>query len=41
MITAVAHGNASRAGDYFEEQLSQNDYYAQGEIRPVHCFTLT
>jgi conjugative relaxase-like TrwC/TraI family protein len=34
MITAVAHGNAARAGGYFEEHLSQDEYYAQGEIRP-------
>lgn len=34
MITAVAHGNAKRAGGYFEEHLSQDEYYTQGEIRP-------
>ena len=34
MITVVAHGNAQRAGGYFEEHLSQDEYYRQGEIRP-------
>src|ERR1017187_4398960 len=34
MFTAVAHKNLADAENYFEEHLSQNDYYAAGEIRP-------
>jgi conjugative relaxase-like TrwC/TraI family protein len=34
MFTAVAHKNLTDAESYFVEHLSQNDYYAAGEIRP-------
>jgi conjugative relaxase-like TrwC/TraI family protein len=34
MFTAVAHKNLGDAEGYFDEHLSQNDYYAAGEIRP-------
>ena len=34
MFTAVAHKNLADAEGYFEEHLSQNDYYSAGEIRP-------
>ncbi len=34
MFTAVAHKNLAGAEGYFDEHLSQNDYYAAGEIRP-------
>jgi conjugative relaxase-like TrwC/TraI family protein len=34
VFTAVAHKNLADAEAYFEEHLSQNDYYAAGEIRP-------
>ena len=34
MFTAVAHKNLADAKGYFEEHLSQNDYYSAGEIRP-------
>jgi conjugative relaxase-like TrwC/TraI family protein len=34
MFTAVSHKNLADAENYFEEHLSQNDYYAAGEIRP-------
>ncbi len=34
MFTAVAHKNMAAAEVYFVEHLSQNDYYAAGEIRP-------
>ncbi len=34
MFTAVAHKNLADAEGYFDEHLSQNDYYAAGEIRP-------
>lgn len=34
MFTAVAHKNLTDAEGYFDEHLSQNDYYAAGEIRP-------
>jgi conjugative relaxase-like TrwC/TraI family protein len=34
MFTAVAHKNLADAESYFDEHLSQNDYYAAGEIRP-------
>ncbi|MGH7953955.1 MAG: MobF family relaxase, partial [Limisphaerales bacterium] len=34
MFTAVAHKNLADAESYFVEHLSQNDYYAAGEIRP-------
>ena len=34
MFTAVAHKNLVDAESYFDEHLSQNDYYAAGEIRP-------
>ncbi len=34
MFTAVAHKNLGAAESYFDEHLSQNDYYAAGEIRP-------
>ena len=33
MFTAVAHKNLVDAESYFDEHLSQNDYYAAGEIR--------
>jgi conjugative relaxase-like TrwC/TraI family protein len=35
MFTAVAHKNLANAKEYFEEHLSQNDYYAAGEIQPA------
>jgi conjugative relaxase-like TrwC/TraI family protein len=34
MFTAIAHKNLTDAEKYFEEHLTQNDYYAVGEIRP-------
>ena len=34
MFSAVAHKNLAAAEGYFVEHLSQNDYYAAGEIRP-------
>jgi conjugative relaxase-like TrwC/TraI family protein len=34
MFSAVAHKNLADAESYFDEHLSQNDYYAAGEIRP-------
>jgi conjugative relaxase-like TrwC/TraI family protein len=34
MFTVVAHKNLGDAESYFDEHLSQNDYYAAGEIRP-------
>ena len=34
MFSAVAHKNLTAAEGYFVEHLSQNDYYAAGEIRP-------
>ena len=34
MFTAVAHKNLAAAEGYFDEHLSQNDYYAAGELRP-------
>ena len=34
MFTAVAHKSLAGAEGYFGEHLSQNDYYAAGEIRP-------
>jgi len=34
MFTAVAHKNLADAESYFDEHLSQNDYYAAGEIQP-------
>jgi len=34
MFTATAHKNLAGAKEYFEEHLSQNDYYSAGEIRP-------
>ena len=34
MLSAVAHKNLAAAEGYFVEHLSQNDYYAAGEIRP-------
>jgi conjugative relaxase-like TrwC/TraI family protein len=34
MFTAVAHKKLDSAEGYFAEHLSQNDYYAAGEIRP-------
>jgi conjugative relaxase-like TrwC/TraI family protein len=34
MFSAVAHKNQAGAEGYFVEHLSQNDYYAAGEIRP-------
>jgi len=34
MFTAVAHKKLAAAEGYFVEHLSQNDYYAAGEIRP-------
>jgi hypothetical protein len=34
MFTAVAHKKLDSAESYFVEHLSQNDYYAAGEIRP-------
>jgi conjugative relaxase-like TrwC/TraI family protein len=33
MFTAVAHKNLADAEGYFDEHLSQNDYYSAGEIR--------
>ncbi|HEX3857239.1 MAG TPA: MobF family relaxase [Verrucomicrobiae bacterium] len=34
MFSAVAHKNQAGAEGYFVEHLSQNDYYAAGEIQP-------
>jgi len=34
MFTAVAQKNLTDAEGYFDEHLTQNDYYAAGEIRP-------
>src|SRR5580658_10672641 len=34
MFTAVSQKNLGDAESYFDEHLSQNDYYAVGEIRP-------
>lgn len=34
MFTVVAHKNLGDAESYFDEHLSQNDYYAADEIRP-------
>src|SRR5689334_13178431 len=34
MFTAVAHKKLDSTEGYFVEHLSQNDYYAAGEIRP-------
>ena len=34
MFTAIAHKKLDSAEGYFVEHLSQNDYYAAGEIRP-------
>jgi conjugative relaxase-like TrwC/TraI family protein len=34
MFTAVAQKNLGDAENYFDEHLSQNDYYAAGETRP-------
>jgi conjugative relaxase-like TrwC/TraI family protein len=34
MFTAVAHKNLADAEGYFDEHLSQNDYYSAGEIQP-------
>jgi conjugative relaxase-like TrwC/TraI family protein len=34
MFTAVAQKNLGDGENYFDEHLSQNDYYAAGEIRP-------
>src|SRR5208282_3401954 len=34
MFTVVAQKNLGDAENYFDEHLSQNDYYAAGEIRP-------
>lgn len=34
MFTAVAHKKLASAEGYFVEHLSQNDYYAAGEVRP-------
>src|SRR5271156_944633 len=34
MFSAVAHKNQAGAEGYFVEHLSQNDYYAAGEVRP-------
>jgi conjugative relaxase-like TrwC/TraI family protein len=34
VFTAVAQKNLADAEGYFDEHLSQNDYYAAGEIRP-------
>jgi len=34
MFTAVAHKSLAGAEGYFVEHLSQNDYYAAGELRP-------
>jgi conjugative relaxase-like TrwC/TraI family protein len=34
MFTVVAQKNLGDAESYFDEHLSQNDYYAAGEIRP-------
>jgi conjugative relaxase-like TrwC/TraI family protein len=33
MFTAIAHKNLADAEKYFDEHLTQNDYYAVGEIR--------
>lgn len=34
MFSAVAHKNLVAAEGYFDEHLSQNDYYSAGELRP-------
>jgi conjugative relaxase-like TrwC/TraI family protein len=34
MFSALTHKNLADAEKYFEEHLTQNDYYAAGEIRP-------
>ena len=34
MFTAVAQKNLADAEGYFDEHLTQNDYYSAGEIRP-------
>jgi len=34
MFTVVAQKNLGDAESYFDEHLSQNDYYAAGESRP-------
>ena len=34
MFSAVAHKNLAAAEGYFDEHLSQNDYYSAGELRP-------
>ncbi|HZQ45831.1 MAG TPA: MobF family relaxase [Verrucomicrobiae bacterium] len=34
MLTAVAHKNLADAEKYFDEHLTQNDYYAAAEIHP-------
>ena len=34
MFTAIAHKNLADAEKYFDEHLTQNDYYAVGEVRP-------
>ena len=34
MFTAIAHKNPAGAKEYFDQDLSQNDYYSAGEIRP-------
>jgi hypothetical protein len=34
MFTATVHKNLAGAKEYFDEHLSQNDYYSAGEIRP-------
>jgi hypothetical protein len=34
MFSAIAHKKLAAAEGYFVEHLSQNDYYAAGEIRP-------
>ena len=33
MFTALAHKNLADAEKYFDEHLTQNDYYAAGENR--------
>src|ERR1700744_3768272 len=33
MFTALVHKNLADAEKYFDEHLTQNDYYAPGEIR--------
>src|SRR5580658_2123824 len=34
MFTAIAHKNLTDVEKYFDEHLTQNDYYAVGEVRP-------